>query len=92
MPVFPCFSSLLRAHQSQERKRQYPPPKRSLFQLLAPVQRVTKFEQLGVVLGDLVDKMASRVNLAQCELIVVFVVEDVHQVGIERVNVLDLGE
>jgi len=64
------------------------PAEARTLELLAPVQRVAILEQPQVVLGDVVHLVARRVDLAERELVVVAVVQDVHQVAVERVHVL----
>lgn len=55
------------------------------LELLAPVERVTIFEQFGVVAGHLIHKVPGHVDLAQRQLVVVLVVQRVQQVSIEGV-------
>jgi hypothetical protein len=45
--------------------------------LLASVQRVTKLEQSNVILGDAVDQVASSVELAESELVMVLVIKNI---------------
>ena len=71
-----------RAHAAQRRA----------LQRLAPVERVAVLEQLDVVAADAVDELARDVHLAEGELEVVAVVEDVHQVRVERVDVVQPRE
>lgn len=61
---------------------------RRLLQLLAAVQRVTELDQAAVVLADLNDEVARSVQLAESELVVVLVVEDVKERVEEGVEVL----
>lgn len=35
--------------------------------------------------------MTRRVNLPQCELIMVFIIEDVHEISVEGMDVLEIG-
>lgn len=42
--------------------------------------------------GILVDQVKRRVYLAQRKLVVILVIQDVHQVSVKRMNVLQLGE
>jgi hypothetical protein len=58
------------------------------LELLAPVERVAKLDQADVVLRDLGDEVARRVELAEGELVVVLIVQDVEEGGEERVEVL----
>lgn len=49
------------------------------------------------ILGDgfsglLVDEMSGHVDLAESELVVVLVVQNVHEIGVERVDLFDLGK
>lgn len=61
---------------------------RRLLELLAPVQRVAELDEAAVVLADLDDEVARRVELAERELVVVLVVQDVEERAEERVQVL----
>ena len=63
----------------------------SLLELLATVERVTKLEETNIILSDLVNQVASSVHLTQSQLVMVLVVKDVHQVGVEGVNILELS-
>ena len=65
---------------------------RSPFQLLTAIETVAEFQQADVVLGHVVDEVLGRVDLPQGQLVVVSVVEDVHEVGVERVDVIQLGK
>ena len=62
------------------------------LELLTAVERVAELHQTHVVLGHVVDEVFGRVDLAQGQLVVILVVEDVHEVGIKRVDVVQLGE
>lgn len=64
----------------------------SPLELLAPVQRVSVLEETHIVLGDIVDEVESDVDLTEGQLVVVLVIEDVHKISIERVDVIQLGE
>ena len=63
-------------------------PKSRTFQLFTTVERVTELHQSNVVLGHVVDEVLGRVGLPQGQLVVVFVVEDVHKVSVERMDVV----
>ena len=65
---------------------------RCLLQLLAAVKRVAVLEKTDIVLGDIVDEMLGSIDLAQGKFVVVLVIEDVHEVGVERMDVVELGE
>jgi len=65
------------------------PAKTRTLELLAAVERITVLEQLEVVLGDVVDLVLDRVDLAESELVVVAVVQHVHEVSVKGVDVLD---
>jgi hypothetical protein len=60
----------------------------SPLELLTSVERVTEFEQTNVILGHLGDKVTGSVELTECELVVVLVVEDVEEVAQKGVEVL----
>jgi hypothetical protein len=62
------------------------------LKLLAPVQRVAVLEQPDVVLPDVVDHVHCSVHLPERELVVVLVVQHIHQVRVEGVHVVHLGE
>jgi len=64
------------------------PAEAGTLQLLAAVERVAELEEAAVVLGDVVHMVPGRVDLAQGELVVVLVVQDVEQVSVEGVDVL----
>jgi hypothetical protein len=57
------------------------PTEGSLLQLLAAVQAVTELEQANIILPNMVDQMAGCPQLAEGELVMVFVVKNVHQRG-----------
>ena len=61
---------------------------RSSLELLAAVQTVAELEQTDVVLGYLVDEMPCCAELAESELVVILVVEDIEERGKERMQVL----
>lgn len=63
----------------------------SSFELFAAVERVSKFEQSHVVFRDLGDEVSGSVELAQGELVVVLVVQDVEKGGEEGVEVLSVS-
>lgn len=67
------------------------PTQRSRFELLASVQAIAEFEQTHVILGDLIDQMPCSSKLPECELVVVFVVEYIHEGCKKRVQVLRKG-
>jgi hypothetical protein len=58
------------------------------LELLAAVEGVAELEEATVVLGNVVHVVPGRVDLAQSQLVVVLVIQDVQQVAIERVDVL----
>ena len=62
----------------------------SAFQLLAPIEGVTKLHQPDVVLGHVVNEVFGCVHLTQSQLVMVPVVQDVHEVSVERVNIVKL--
>lgn len=47
---------------------------------------------INVLVNSLGNEVASRVDLSERKLVVVLVVENVHQVRVERVNVIKLGK
>lgn len=64
------------------------PPQRRTLELFATIQRVTKLDKTNIVFGDLGDEVATGVELAESDLIVILVVKDIEQGGQERVKVL----
>ena len=62
--------------------------KAGALQLLAAVKRVTELEETQVVLGDVVNVVLGGVHLAQSELVVIAVIENVHKIAVERVHIL----
>mmetsp|Transcript_9210 Transcript_9210/g.22947 ORF Transcript_9210/g.22947 Transcript_9210/m.22947 type:complete len:243 (+) Transcript_9210:1379-2107(+) len=65
---------------------------RSPLEHLALVQAVSKLHHLHVVLGDAVDYLLGRIDLTQCQLVVVAVVQHVAKICVERVDVVNLRE
>jgi hypothetical protein len=55
------------------------PTECSLFQHFATVQAISKLEEPDVILGDLINEMTRRAELAQGKLVMVLVVKDVHE-------------
>ena len=66
--------------------------KGSALQLLAAIERVAELHQAHVVLRHVVHEVLGGVDLAQSQFVVVLVVEDVHEVGVERMNIIQLRE
>jgi hypothetical protein len=64
------------------------PAEAGALELLAAVEGVSELEEAAIVLGNIVHMVPGRVDLAQGELVVVLVIENVEQVSIEWVNVL----
>ena len=62
------------------------------LQLLCAIQGVSVLEQANVVVGDAVADALGLVDVAEGELVVIAVVEHVHQVGVEGVDVVQLRE
>ena len=60
--------------------------------MLGSIEGVSVLEQTNVVVGYAVHDRLGLVAVAECELVMVSVVKDVHQVCIEGVNVVELGE
>ena len=63
-------------------------PESSTFQLLTPIEGVAKLHQSHVVFCHVVDEMFGSVYLTKSQLVVVLIVQDVHEVGVERVNLV----
>ena len=68
------------------------PPQAGLLQQLAPIQRVTILHQADIILGHVIDEVFGRVDLPQSKLVMILVIQHVHKVGIERVDVIQLRE
>ena len=68
------------------------PTQRRSLQLLAAVERVAELHETYVVPSHAVDEVFGRVDLPQRQLVVVLVVQDVHEVGVERMDVVQLRE
>ena len=68
------------------------PTQRRSLQLLAAVERVAELHEADVVARHAVDEVFGGVDLPQRQLVVVLVVENVHEIGVERVDVVQLGE
>uniref|UniRef100_A0A0E9WL69 Uncharacterized protein n=1 Tax=Anguilla anguilla TaxID=7936 RepID=A0A0E9WL69_ANGAN len=62
------------------------------LQLLTAVQGVPILHQPHIVLGNIVNQILCYVYLSQGQLVVVFVIQNVHQVCIKWVNVVQLWE
>ena len=57
-----------------------------------PVERITKLQEPDVVLGHVVNEVPGCVCLTQSKLVVIFVIENIHQIRIERMDVFQLGK
>ena len=55
------------------------PTERSTLKLLTPVQAVTELEQSDIVFGYLVNEMSRCAELTEGKLVVILVVQNVHQ-------------
>mmetsp|Transcript_985 Transcript_985/g.2998 ORF Transcript_985/g.2998 Transcript_985/m.2998 type:complete len:246 (-) Transcript_985:17-754(-) len=62
------------------------------LQHFALVEAVRKLHHLGVILGNVVYDFLRRVDLAQRQLVVITVIQHVAQIGVEGVDVVNLGE
>mmetsp|Transcript_14775 Transcript_14775/g.32614 ORF Transcript_14775/g.32614 Transcript_14775/m.32614 type:complete len:267 (+) Transcript_14775:1428-2228(+) len=62
------------------------------LELLTPVERVSVLQQAQIVLRKARNQVLSSVHLSQGELEVVSVVQDVHKVCVEGVDVVQAGE
>jgi hypothetical protein len=62
------------------------------LELFAPVERVGVLKQSDVILGDAVHDVLGLVDVAQSQLIVITIVENVHEIGVEGMDVVQLGE
>lgn len=68
------------------------PSESSSLELLASVKRIAVLEKPDIILGNVINEMPCRVQLAQGELVMVLVVEDIHQVRIERMDIFQFRE
>ena len=57
-----------------------------------PVQRVTELQEPDVVLGHVINEVPGCVDLTQRQLVMVFVVQNVHKICVERMDVFQLGK
>ncbi len=67
---------------------EYAPTERSLLELLTPIQTVSELQKTDIVLGNLVDQMSCSTKLTKGKLVMVFVVEHIHERRQERMQVL----
>lgn len=49
-------------------------------------------KESDVVLSDVVDQVTSSVDMSKCDFVMILVVDDVDEIGIEGVDVVELGE
>jgi hypothetical protein len=68
------------------------PAQRSFFQRLTPIKRVSVFSQLQVVLGQVLSHILGGLDVPECQLVVIFVIQHVDKVAVERMDLFDLGE
>ena len=68
------------------------PSKGSSFEGLAPVEGIGVFDQFEVVSAHILDHVLGGFDVAECQFVVVFVVEDIEEVAVEGVDVLYFGE
>jgi len=62
------------------------------FQLLGAIKRICVLEEAHVVVCDAVRDRLGLVAVAQRQLVMVTIIQHVHQVRVERVNIVQLGE
>ncbi|EEQ37900.1 conserved hypothetical protein [Clavispora lusitaniae ATCC 42720] len=62
------------------------------FQSLTSVQRSAELQQTHVVSGHLLDQSFRLGHSSQRHFVVVFLIQRVHQVSVERMHVVDVGE
>ena len=62
------------------------------LELLGTIKRIGVLEQSDVVIGDGVGDTLSFVDVAEGQFVMVTVIQDVHQIGVEWVNVIKLRE
>ena len=60
---------------------------RSTFQLLASVKWIAKLDEANIVRRYVVNKVKGNVDLSQRQFVVIFVVEDIHKISIEGMNI-----
>lgn len=78
--------------KTKTKKSKYKPSEGSSLELLAVVERLSVLDETHIILGNVVDCLASGVNLSERELVVISRVQDVDEIGIERVQLLHDGE
>ena len=62
------------------------------FQTLASVQGVCVFDELEIIFAHVVDHILGGFDMAQGELVMVLVVQDVKKISVEWVDVFNFGE
>mmetsp|Transcript_5471 Transcript_5471/g.9261 ORF Transcript_5471/g.9261 Transcript_5471/m.9261 type:complete len:659 (+) Transcript_5471:197-2173(+) len=62
------------------------------LELLAAVERVSVLEEPDVVGGHVVHNILGLVDVSKGQFVVISIVKDVHEIGVEGVDVVDLGE
>ena len=65
---------------------------RSFLELLGTVESIGVLQQSHVIIGDVVNDGLGLVDVPECELVVILIVENVHEIGIEGVNVVQFRE
>ena len=58
------------------------------FQEFTAVQRIAKLQQTNVILGDVVDEGTCCIQLTKSELVVVTIIKNIDEIGIERMDAL----
>jgi len=64
----------------------------SSLQLLGAIKRVGVLQKTHVVTGDAISDRFSLVTMTESELVMIFIVQHVHQISVEGVNIVQFGE
>ena len=59
------------------------------LELFSAVEGISILEHTNVVFGELVDDLTCNIHLTESEFVVVTIVKNIHEIGIERVDILD---
>ena len=68
------------------------PTQSGALETFAAIERIAVFDHANHIAGDGIDEGFGRVDLTECEFVVIAIVEGVAKVGIEGVNVREAGK
>lgn len=66
--------------------------KSSALELLTTVQRITVLQETDVITTNGVDNVTDGTDLAEGDLVVITVIQDMHQITVEGMDIIDLRE